>query len=56
VVLVFVVPDVEIVFHELKHKGIKFTREPMGNPSYDLKTAYLRDPDGNLIGIYQQMV
>jgi catechol 2,3-dioxygenase-like lactoylglutathione lyase family enzyme len=56
VVLVFVVPDVEIVCHELKHKGVKFIREPMGNPSYDLKTAYLRDPDGNLIGIYQQMV
>jgi len=56
VVLVFVVPDVETVCHALKHKGIKFTREPMGNPSYDLKTAYLRDPDGNLIGIYQPMV
>ena len=55
-VLVFVVADVESVCHELKHKGIKFTREPMSNPSYDLKTAYLRDPDGNLIGIYQHMV
>jgi lactoylglutathione lyase len=55
-VLVFVVPDVEAACHELKHKGIKLTREPMGNPSYSLKTAYLRDPDGNLIGLYQYIV
>ena len=55
-VLVFVVADVETVCHELKQKGIKFTREPMANPSYDLKTAYIRDPDGNLIGIYQYMI
>ncbi len=56
VVLTFIVSDLEEVCQQLKHKGIKLSREPMTNPYYGIKTAYLRDPDGNLIGLYQQIV
>ena len=55
VVLVFFVSDLQEVCHQLKHKGVKLNREPMNNPYYGIKTAYLRDPDGNLIGLYQQI-
>jgi lactoylglutathione lyase len=53
VVLIFTVRDVDEVYHQLIHQGIEFTTEPMTNPSYGIKTAYLRDPDGTLIGLYQ---
>jgi predicted enzyme related to lactoylglutathione lyase len=56
VVLIFSVPNLEEVYQKLKHKGVKFSNEPMNNPYYGIKTAYLRDPDGNLIGLYQQIV
>ena len=55
-VLVFTVADLEEECKQLKHKGVKFTKEPLSNPSYSLKTAYLRDPDENLIGLFQQIV
>lgn len=55
VVLIFTVPDLEAAHHQLRHKGIKFTTEPLNNPYYGIKTAYLRDPDGNLIGLFQSM-
>lgn len=55
VALVFTVHDVDQVYHKLRHKGVKFTAEPMSNPYYGIKTAYLRDPDENLIGLYQSL-
>lgn len=56
VVLIFSVNDLEEVYQNLKRKGIQFTKSPMNNPYYGIKTAYLRDPDGNLIGLFQQIV
>lgn len=56
VLLIFAIPDVEEVYQQLRHRGIEFTTQPLSNPSYGLKTAYLRDPDGNLIGLFQQIV
>ena len=53
VTLTFTVSDLDETYHHLRHKGIKFTQEPLNNTSYSLKTAYFRDPDGNLIGLYQ---
>lgn len=55
VALVFTVHDVDQAYHKLSHKGVNFTTEPMSNPYYGIKTAYLRDPDGNLIGLYQSL-
>lgn len=56
VVLTFIVLDLEEAYQQLKHKGIKFTIEPLNNPYYGIKTAYFRDPDGTLIGLFQTMV
>lgn len=53
VALIFTVHDVEEEHERLMHKGISFVTEPMSNPYYGMKTVYLRDPDGNLIGLYQ---
>lgn len=55
VVLIFTVLNLESVCQELKHKGIKFTTEPLNNPDYKIKTAYFRDPDRTLIGLFQTM-
>ncbi|MDF5724205.1 MAG: VOC family protein [Rhizonema sp. PD37] len=56
VALIFTVHDVEEEYEKLMHKGVHFTAAPMSNPYYSLKTAYLRDPDGTLIGLYQQLI
>ncbi len=56
VVLVFTVNNVDEVYHQLKTKGVHFVTDPLNNPYYALKTVYLRDPDDNLIGLFQPMV
>ena len=56
VVLIFTVPDLDKAYQQLRHRGIKFTTEPLNNPYYGLKTAYFRDPDGTLIGLFQTML
>ncbi len=56
VALIFTVYDVEEEYQKLTHKGVKFTTAPMNNPYFGIKTAYLRDPDGALIGLYQFLV
>lgn len=56
VVLTFIVVDLDEAYQQLRHKGIKFTTEPLSNPYYGIKTAYFRDPDGTLIGLFQTMV
>ena len=56
IVLIFTVADLESECQQLKHKGVKFTKEPLSNPYYNLKTAYFRDPDDNLIGLFEQIV
>ncbi|BAZ67858.1 MAG: VOC family protein [Pelatocladus maniniholoensis HA4357-MV3] len=53
VVLIFTVHDLEEEYKQLRHKGVEFTAPPMNNPYYGIKTAYLRDPDENLIGLYE---
>lgn len=55
-VLVFTVPDLDKAYHQLRDKGVKFSTEPMSNPYYGIKTAYLRDPDGTLIGLFQPLL
>lgn len=56
VALIFTVPDVDATYQQLKAKGVHFVTEPLNNPYYSLKTVYLRDPDGTLIGLFQPMV
>ena len=56
VALIFTVSDLETVYRQLKAKGVQFVTEPLNNPYYSLKTVYLRDPDGTLIGLFQPVV
>ena len=56
VALVFTVANVDETYHTLKTKGVHFVTEPLNNPYYALKTVYLRDPDDNLIGLFQPMM
>lgn len=55
VVLVFTVPDLDEVCDKLKHNGIVFASQPMKNANFNLKIAYIRDPGGNLIGLFQSL-
>lgn len=54
--LIFTVADLDKTHHQLRSKGVNFSAEPMSNPYYGIKTAYLRDPDGTLIGLFQRLV
>ena len=56
VALIFVVPDLDEAYQQLIHKEAKFVTPPMAKPYYGIKTAYLRDPDGTLIGLYQTLL
>ncbi|KJH71735.1 VOC family protein [Aliterella atlantica] len=56
VALIFTIPDLDSAYQELKAKGAQFVTEPLNNPYYSLKTVYLRDPDGTLIGLFQPVV
>lgn len=49
----FTVPDLDEAYQQLRHKGIEFTTQPLKKSSYNIKTAYFRDPDGTLIGFFQ---
>lgn len=51
--LVFTVTDVEAEYIKLLHKHVEIVTQPMMNSDYRIKTVYLRDPDKNLIGLYQ---
>jgi catechol 2,3-dioxygenase-like lactoylglutathione lyase family enzyme len=56
VALVFEVQDLDDACQELRHSGVEFATDPMHKPDWGIKTAYFRDPDGNLLGIYEFVV
>lgn len=56
IALIFTVTDLEEVYQKIRHKGVKFAVEPMNNPYYGIKTAYLRDPDGTLLGLFEMLL
>ncbi len=45
------VPDIDKKFKEFKSKGIRFFKEPK-TQSWGQRTAYFKDPDGNIWEIY----
>jgi catechol 2,3-dioxygenase-like lactoylglutathione lyase family enzyme len=59
----FTVPDIEVEVRELKERGVRFETYEM--PGFDpatsiasipgLRTAWFKDPDGNLLGIVQRI-
>ena len=55
VALVFAVDDVDAAHRELEGKGVKFIMAPRTHEDWNVRTAHLRDPDGNVIEINQRI-
>jgi lactoylglutathione lyase len=53
VCLVFAVDNVDAVCRQLKAQGVRPVTEPTDHSDWGIRTAHLRDPDGNLIEINQ---
>lgn len=51
--LILTTQDLEATCSELEAKNVNLITKPMYRPQWGIKTVYLRDPDDNLIGIYQ---
>ncbi len=51
--LIFAVEDVDAVCQQLKERGVPLLTEAADHPDWGLRSAYLRDPEGNLIEINQ---
>lgn len=49
--LVFEVDDVDARVAALKSRGAAFLEDPVDRPEWTVRTAHLRDPEGNLIEI-----
>ena len=47
--LIVEVGDVDRAFEEISAKGVPFVVEPKDYPGWGIRSAYLRDPAGNLI-------
>jgi catechol 2,3-dioxygenase-like lactoylglutathione lyase family enzyme len=45
------VEDVDVAYEALKAKGVEFLKAPVDQP-WGQRTAYLKDPDGNIWEIY----
>lgn len=50
--LAFEVEDIETLYETLKAKGVQFLQAPVTNDNH-CKTAYLTDPDGNIITLHE---
>lgn len=50
--LAFEVEDIEAFSKKLKEAGVEFLQDPVDNEGH-CKTAYLTDPDGNIITLHQ---
>lgn len=47
------VEDVDEAYESLRAKGVRFEEPPGDRESWSARTAYFRDPDGNLIELFQ---
>jgi catechol 2,3-dioxygenase-like lactoylglutathione lyase family enzyme len=50
-VLVFQVPDVDAEAARLRAAGCRLLTEPRDRPLWGVRTAHVRDPDGNLVEV-----
>ncbi len=53
--LIFAVEDVDAACQKLKFLGVPLLGEPADHADWGIRSAYLRDPDGNLIEINQPL-
>lgn len=54
-VLVFEVADVDEAVGQLEAKGVVFQTRPEDRPDWGIRTAHLRDPEGNLVEVYSPL-
>lgn len=50
-ILIFNVDDVDVAYQTLSGRGVVFVSPPTDRPAWTIRTAHLKDPDGNLIEI-----
>ena len=55
-VLIFTITDLDSTYSQLKHSGVHFDEPPTQNSDFNLKIAYCRDPEGNLIGLFENLM
>jgi predicted enzyme related to lactoylglutathione lyase len=55
VAFIFGVRNLDIEVKRLEHLGVELVAQPAEYPDYGIRSAHLRDPDGNLIEIYSQL-
>jgi lactoylglutathione lyase len=55
VCLIFAVKDVDAACQQLTKQGISVIVAPADHPAWGIRSAYLRDPEGNLIEINQPL-
>jgi len=53
--IVLEVESVDAVAKSLKTNGIELETEPEDRPEWGIRTAHLRDPDGNLLELYEML-
>jgi catechol 2,3-dioxygenase-like lactoylglutathione lyase family enzyme len=51
--LVFAVDALDALCARLRSKGVAFVSAEADHPEWGLRTAFLRDPDGNLLCLYE---
>lgn len=54
-VLEFRIDTLDSFCATLHTKGVSFVSEPTDHPDWGIRTAYIQDPDGNLISLYQNL-
>ena len=55
IMLIFGVENLDATVKKLREQGAQFVTEPEDQPNWGIRTAHLRDPDGNLIEINSPM-
>ncbi|MGC1307554.1 MAG: VOC family protein [Phormidesmis sp.] len=54
--LILQVHDLDGIYHELRKADVDFAEPPTQNAEFALKVAYCRDPEGNLIGLFESVM
>lgn len=54
--LILKIHNLDDIYHELRKADVTFAEPPTQNKEFALKVAYLRDPAGNLIGLFEPLM
>lgn len=54
-VLEFKLDTLDAFCETLRSKGVQFVSEPLDRKDWGIRTAYIQDPNGNLISLFQNI-